>query len=167
MAASKVVAVVNMLQQVFYFSFQLNISREYEDKNISNFLSNTYKAYSAILLVIGSIVISISGILAFVVLKGEFYIARIYLPLAMFGALIDCVFCFFKSLYSSYLKTGRLLISFVISAVINVSLYCILIPKYRIWGVFISYTISNAIAAVIRVIDTEKFVHVDKFWKRV
>lgn len=167
MAVNKLGGIINMFQTAFYYAFQLNASKAAALKNSSHFFTKTYYVYSSSLLIVCSFIITISPILSKMTLKGEFYQAKIYLPLVIFIAFLDCLFIFFRTLYTVYMKTNHAMISAIIGAIANVIVGLLLIPHFNIWGVLISNLICSLIIAAYRIQDTRKFVSIDGNWSTV
>lgn len=164
-AVIKIAAVINMLQQAFYSAFQLNTSREFESDDKEEYFSNIYNLYSSVILIFGSIILCCSPILAKLTLKGDFFVASKYLPLILFVAIIDCLFCFFKTMYTTYKYTKRSVPSMIIGAIINIVIALLTVKKIGIWGVCIASLLCYLSQAIYRIIDTKKFVNIKCNWK--
>lgn len=165
LAAMKLSAVVNMIQQVFYYAFQINASVEYESQGDLAYLSKVYWAFSFLLISLTSILMCIMPVLGGIVLQGEFGSASIFLSLALYSAFIDCLFCYYKSLYSAYKKTLRSMLSTFIGAISNIALCFLLIPRYAIWGALLALLVSNVAMSVIRALDAKRFAPIDQRWR--
>ena len=165
LAVIKLSAVINMIQQVFYYAFQINASAEYEKKGDLAYLSKVYWAFSCLLIVIASMLMCVMPAIGSLVLQGEFASASKYLPLALYAAFIDCLFCFFKSFYTAYKKTIRSALGTAVGAVVNVGVCFLLIPDIGIWGALLALFISNVVMSAVRAIDTRSFVPIDQRWR--
>ena len=164
LAVSKLSAVINMIQQVFFYAFQINSVKEYEEGRDGAYLSRTYWGFSAGLLLFCSLLMCVMPLIGPLVLRGEFSSSVVYLPLALFAAFIDCLFCFFKTFYTAFKETRRAMSSTIVGAVCNVVLSIALVPFFEIWGVLSALVISNGVMAAIRVRDTGRFIAIDKRW---
>lgn len=164
-AVMKMAAVINMLQQAFYAAFQLNTSREYNSKDKEAYFSNIYRLYSSGILMFGSMILCVSPILAKLTLKGDFYSSNVYLPMILFIAIIDCLFCFYKTMYTTYKLTKRAVPSMVIGTIINIIVALAMVRKYEIWGICIASLLCYLSQAIYRIIDTSKFVKIKCNWK--
>ena len=165
LAAMKLSAVVNMIQQVFYYAFQIDASIEYESQGDLAYLSKVYWVFSFVLIVLTAVLMCILPAIGGLVLQGDFVSASIYLPLALYSAFIDCLFCYFKSLYSAYKKTFRSMLSTLAGAVTNIALCFLLIPGFGIWGALLALLVSNIVMSTIRAIDTKQFASIDQRWR--
>lgn len=165
LAVMKISAVVNMVQQVFFYAFQINASKEHDEGADLVFLSKTYWWFAAALIMVGSFLLCIIPLLADFLLQGEFRVGAIYLPAVLFAAIIDCLFCYFKSLYTAFKKTRRSLTSTIVGAAVNLVLCFSLIPIWDIWGAIMALLLTNIITGIIRAIDTHAFVRIDQRWR--
>ncbi|WKY43075.1 polysaccharide biosynthesis C-terminal domain-containing protein [Eubacteriaceae bacterium ES2] len=166
-AVIKMASVINMFQQAFYAAFQLNTAREYESKDKEEYFTNIFSLYAACILMFGSIVLCFSPILAEFTLKNEFYSAKIFLPLILFTAIFDCLFCFFKTMYTTYKLTKRAVVSMLIGAVVNIFVCLLTVNRFGIWGVCIASLLCYISQAVYRIIDVKKFVNISCEWKTI
>ena len=164
-AVIKMASVINMMQQAFYAAFQLNTSREYNSSEKELYFSNVFKLYASGILIFGSLILCISPLLAKITLKNEFYSARIYLPLILFIAIIDCLFCFFKTMYTTYKLTKKAVPSMLIGAVVNIIVCLLTVRSLGIWGICIARFLCYISQAIYRVFDIQKFVFIKCDWK--
>ncbi len=163
-AVIKIASVINMLQQAFYAAFQINTSREYESADKEIYFTNIFKLYASCILMFGSVILCLSPILAKLTLKNEFYSARVYLPLVLFVAIIDCLFCFFKTMYTTYKLTKRAVPCMIIGAFVNIVVCFITVDRLGIWGICVASLLSYISQAVYRVFDVRKFVNIRCNW---
>ncbi len=167
MAVNKLGSIINIFQNIFYYAFQLNAVKASEDNESNIYFSNVYKIYAALMLIICSFTVVISPFLAKITLKGEFFSGSIYLPIVIVTAFIDCLFVFFRTMYTVYKKSDGAMYSAISGAFVNLILCLILIPRYGILGVLISSLIRNVFLAAYRILDTRKLVKVNMQWKLV
>lgn len=165
LAVTKLSAVINMVQQVFFYAFQINASREYDEGADLKFLSKTYWWFAAALIFFGSLLLCVMPLLADFLLQGDFKVGAIYLPAVLFAAIIDCLFCYFKTFYTAFKRTRRSLLSTIIGAVANVVLCFLLIPSMQIWGAILALLVTNLITGIVRAVDTHAFVPIDQKWR--
>ena len=166
-AVIKLAAVINMLQQAFYAAFQLNTAREYNNAEKEAYYSKIFKLYSAAIIVFGSMILAASPVLAKITLKGDFYKARVYLPLVLMVAIIDCMFCFYKTMYTTYKLTKKAVPSMLIGAAVNIVAGIALVGKYGILGICLASLLCYSIQALYRVIDVRKFVTIKCNWAMI
>lgn len=164
-AAIKISAVINMIQQSVYAAVQLNSSRVYVEENRENYYSKTINLFIVIYCTFGSIIICMTPLLAKFTLKNDFYDARIYLPVIMFGALINCISSLFSTIYTAYKKTQRMIGVSVVGAGINVFFSVLLLPGIGVWGVCIASVLCYFSQVVYKFADVKVFCKIKYNWK--
>ena len=164
-AVIKIAAIISMLEQAFYAAFQLNASREYESKDKEAYYSSIFRLYAVGIIILGSVILCMSPLLAKFTLRNEFYAARIYLPLVLFIAIIDCLFCFYKTMYTAYKLTSRTVPSMFIGSVINIVVGVLTVRQFGIWGICFASFLCYSSQALYRIIDVRKFVNLKVEWK--
>ena len=163
MAVNKIAAVINMFQQVFYYAFQLNNSRESKEGDIL-YYTRVFFLFSALMIIGSSFVLLCIPFTATFILKNDFSDGITYLPMIIYTAVIDCIFCFFKSLYTAYKDTKRTINAVLLGGIVNVVLLLLLVPQNAIWGVIFSLSVSNIVMAIYRVLDTRRYIHIKINW---
>lgn len=160
-AAIKISAVINMLQQAIYAAFQLNTSQTYEESEDKEaYYSSVVNSFTSLYAIFGSMMICLAPLIAKITLRGEFYSAKIYLPLIMFSAIIFCISSLLGALYSTYKMTKRKIGVSLTGAFVNILAGIILAPKFGIWGVCIASALCYISQAIYMVIDVDKFCHI-------
>lgn len=166
-AVMKIAAVINMLQQAFYAAFQLNTSREYGSKDKESYFSNIFSLYSSCILIFGSIILCFSPLLSKITLKGEFYASSVFLPFILLIAIIDCLFCFYKTMYTTYKLTKKAVPSMIFGLIINILVALLTVKQLGIWGICLASLLCNISQAIYRIMDTRKFVDIKCNWKNI
>ena len=163
----KISSVINMFQQALYAALQLNNSRMFNHKEREKYYSDIFNAYAVIALTAGGWILCFSPILVKFTLKNEFYAGHIYIPVVLLTALIECIFSFYKTLYTAYKKTRRALPSMVIGTLVNLLLCMIFVPMFEIWGVVLASLISTLFQIIYRIWDVRHFVRMKVCWVRL
>ncbi len=159
-AASKLPAVMNMLVTIFQQAWQIFSAREYSAADRSESFSIVLHVYSALLLCAGSLAIALTEPLSRVMLSGEFYEARLFVPLLMFGAVINGYSTYFGTLYNAAKQTGMIFVTTVVGAFSNVALGVILAGEMGVWGPIIGAVAAYLIISLSRAFDTRKLVKI-------
>lgn len=160
-AAIKISAVINMLQQAVYAAFQLNTSKAYEDsEEHESYYSTIINLFISLYAAFGTVMICMSPIIAKITLRGEFYTAKEYLPLIMFSALIFCMASLLGTMYSTYKMTKKKVGVSITGAFVNI-LFCILLtPHIGIWGVCIASALCYISQTIYMVINIRSFCNI-------
>lgn len=166
-AVLKISAMINMFQQAFFAAFQLNNSREYSSTDRENYYSNVFNLYAAVILAAGSVALIASPLIAKITLQKGFYEARAYLPLILYVAIFDCVFCFYKTMYTTFKLTRRAIPSMFVGAAINIIVSMVTVAKFGIWGICFASLLCSLSQTIYRVFDVNQFVKINCNWKKM
>lgn len=166
-AAIKIAAVINMIQQAVYAAVQLNSSRAFSEENKEEYYSEITNLFISLYCTFGSIIICMTPILAKFTLKNDFYDARIYLPIIMLAALINCISSVLGTMYSTYKETKRMVGVSIVGAAINITVGMVLTPQLGVWGVCIASVLCYFSQTIYKFIDICKFCKIDYKWKIV
>ena len=164
-AAIKISAVINMIQQAIYSALQLNASREFSDKNKEIYYSKINYLFTIVYCSFGAIIMCFTHLLAIIMLKNDFIIAEKYLPIIMFTSVINCVSSLFGAMYSTYKITRKQIPVSIIGAISNIIFCFLLTPRIGIWGVCIGSLMCYFLQAVYKIIDVTKLCKLRIRWK--
>ncbi len=163
-AAIKIAAVVNMIQQAVYAAFQLNSSREFTENDKEIYYTKTTNFLISIYCFFGSLIISTTPVLAKFTLKYDFYDAKVYLPIIMLSAIINCVSSVIGTMYSTYKKTRRVIGVSLFGALINVGAGILFTPVINVWGVCIASVLCYFSQTIYKLIDVKTFCNISYNW---
>lgn len=166
-AAIKIAAVINMVQQAVYAAFQLNSSRAFTEENKEGYYSEITNLFISLYCTFGAIIVCMTPILAKFTLKNDFYDARIYLPIIMLAALINCISSVLGTMYSTYKETRRMVGVSIVGAAINIVVGIALTPHLGVWGVCIASVLCYFSQTIYKFIDVRKFCKIVYKWKIV
>ena len=166
-AAIKIAAVVNMIQQAVYAAFQLNSSRAFTEKNKERYYTDITNLFISLYCTFGAIIICFTPILAKITLKNEFYDAKVFLPIIMLAALINCISSLIGTMYSTYKKTQRMVGISIVGALINVFVGLLLTPYLGIWGVCIASVLCYLSQTIYKFVDVRSFCNIKYNWKLI
>ncbi|MBD5523917.1 MAG: oligosaccharide flippase family protein [Lachnospiraceae bacterium] len=166
-AAIKIAAVINMVQQAVYAAFQLNSSRMYMEKEKEVYYSDIINLFISIYCTFGAFIVCLTPVLAKIALKNDFYSAKCYLPAIMFAALVNCISSLLGTMYSTYKKTQKLIGVSIVGAIVNVGVGLILTPLFGIWGICIASSCCYTCQAIYKFIDIARFCTINYNWKLI
>lgn len=159
-AVIKITAIVNLIQQTVTMAMQLNVSKEYKNKDRENYYSVVFNLFTLLFFIFGSGIICVSPILSKITLQKEFYDARIYLPVLIFAAILNCLSGMYGTLYHAYKQTKRTVPSIGIGVLVNLIVCFMVIPPYGIWGVALANLLMYFSQVIYKVIDIKKFCNI-------
>ena len=166
-AAIKIAAVINMVQQAVYAAFQLNASRMYIEQDKETYYSEIMNLFISGYCVFGAFIVCFTPVLAKLSLKNDFYSASCYLPLIMFAALVNCISSLLGTMYSAYKKTQKIVGVSIVGAMVNIGVGVLLTPSFGIWGVCIASICCYLCQVIYKFIDIAKFCKIDYNWKLI
>ncbi len=166
-AAIKIAAVINMIQQAVYAAFQLNSSRVYTEDDRENYYTKTTNALVSLYCTFGSVIICLTPILARFTLKNDFYDAKIYLSVIMLASIVNCISSVLGTMYSTYKETKRMVGVSIVGAFINILVAIIFTPRLGIWGVCLASVLCYFSQTVYKFIDVKKFCVIKYDWKTI
>lgn len=161
-AAAKFPSMMNMVSTIFQQAWQIFASRGMSDfeREKERSFSLVFTVYSTLIMTLTSIAITMSKLLAMILLQGEFFIAWRYIPGLLVGAMLSCYSIYFGTLYNAAMKNKMLFITTAMGAVVNVALALVCVPVFGAWGAVFTPIAAYAIVLVIRVWDTRKIARV-------
>lgn len=165
--ASKIPTIINVVQNILSQALVLSVLEEYKDKSTNNdFFTDLYNLYNTILLVVCSILVFATKIIAKILFSAEFFEGWRYVPLLCIASVFGGMAGYIGTFYSASKKNTGIFVSTVIGAASTLILSNILIRSIGIIGVPISSVCSYMLIWLYRVIDTRKYVTINYRVKR-
>lgn len=166
-AAIKIAAVVNMIQQAVYAAFQLNSSRAYTEEGKENYYTDVTNLFIYLYCTFGAVIVCFTPFLAKFTLKNDFYEAKVFLPIIMLAAIFNCVSSLLGTMYSTYKKTQKMVGVSLVGSVTNIVVGLVLTPICGIWGVCIASVLCYLSQVVYKFIDVRKFCRIKYNWIKI
>ncbi len=164
-AASKLPAVLSTFSAIFQQAWQYSAVKESKSEDSETFYSEIFTALSTFLLCLASVVTLCTDVLCRIVLQKEFYEGRFILPILLAAAVYSCYAAYFGTFYGVIKNNVMVMVSTILAAVVNVVLNLLLIPRMGALGAAYATLISYAVMALIRIVDTRKYVrHHVRLW---
>lgn len=157
-ATSKLPALINIVTSVFQQSWQISSVKQSESDDHITFYSRVFTMYSALVFIVGSLILILIPFISKFVLQGEFYDAWIYTPLLLFSAILGCFSVYFGNFYTVTKNSKAVMRTTLYGACANVVLCFILIPFFGIYGALAANVLSFVIITVVRFFDTQRFM---------
>lgn len=164
-AAYKIPSLVILVSGIFMDAWQISAVTEEEGRN--RFYTRITSLYSAFLFVMASGVILFTRFVPHVLFAEEYYEAWRYIPLLTITVVFTCLVNFLGSIYMVEKKSVRSLLTALLSAVINVVLNLLWIPKYGVNGAAAATLICYFVVFVVRLIDTRRYIRIDWQYARL
>lgn len=159
-ATTKLPSLINAATGIFQQAWKLTAARESTTEDRNDFFTKIFKAYSAFLMLIASLILCFVPFLTSMLLKNEFISGKVYLPLMLITAILNGYNVFFEIFYTAFKQNKMIMVSSLIGAAINLAGSILLVPHIGIWGAAVASNISYLTIAIIRMIDTRRLVKV-------
>lgn len=163
-AAIKIAAIVNMVQQAVYAAFQFNSSRAFTEHNKEGYYTDITNLFISLYCTFGAVIICFTPVIAKLTLRNTFYDANIYLPIIILTAVLNCISSLLGTMYSTYKKTQRMVGVSIVGALINLCLGLLLTPRMGIWGVCIASACCYLSQVIYKFIDVRTFCTIQYNW---
>lgn len=165
--ASRIPALVNLINQIFTQAWQLSAIEEYNNENKSKFYSNVFK-YLATFLFVGTsgIIVIIKPIFMYL-FASEYYEAWIVVPFLLLGTVFSSFAGFIGTNYIAAKQSKGVLKTSIYSGIVSIILNYILIPTFGFIGAGLSSMFSFFVLFIIRFYDTKRYVELNIRWKSI
>ncbi|MGI1748414.1 oligosaccharide flippase family protein [Streptococcus uberis] len=164
--SQRIPSLFSIISTIFMGAWQISAVEDFGTEESRHFFSNVYRKYSELNILIISLLICGTRILAHFLFSNDFYQGWIYVPVLLFASMFYSMGGFLGTIYTSAKKTKMLFISTVIAALANIVFNYLLIPKFGAMGAAIATLISYFMVWVIRIVDTSKILKLDVNWKK-
>lgn len=158
--ANKIPSLLTAILSVFTQAWQLSAISHVSDSDESTFYTKIYRAMHIVSLMVCLLIIPFSKIASKILFDPSYYSAWQYIPFLTLSAFFSCLCAFLSSAFRAYKKTGKLFISVMIGAAVNIILNLILINTIGVVGVSIATASSFIITWVIRMHSIQRLVKV-------
>ena len=157
-AASKIPALISVINSVFLQAWTLSSIREYEDDKDLSFFSTIFSLYSVVMFFACSSIIFILKDFMKIYVEAEYVQAWNLVPLLLFGSIYYGFSLFFGTIYSAAKQNKNITVSTVVAAIINITANIILFPKIGVITACVSTAISYGFVGIYRMIDSRRFL---------
>lgn len=157
-AASKMPSIIDTFRGIFVQAWQLSTITEYDKDDSSSFFSSMYKGYNLFIILICTLLITFSQLLARILYSAGFFDAWIFTPLLLVGVVFGSLVAYYSPFYLAHKKTKILFYSTAAGAVITIGMNILLIPYLGIMGAAVTSMLSNLIIYLWLHIDSRKYL---------
>lgn len=156
--ANKIPSLLTAVLSVFTQAWQLSAIANVNDADESDYYTKMYGAMHIISLIGCLLIIPFSKVASSILFDPSYYSAWQHIPFLTVSAFFSCLCGFLASAFRAYNKTGQLLISVVIGAVVNIILNLLLINTIGAVGASIATAVSFLITWAIRMQTIQRLV---------
>ena len=155
----KIPSLLATIMTIFFSAWQISAVEDFGSEKSRSFYSDIFTKTLLINTVASLLLISSTKYLAKILFANDFYIAwKTTIPLIV-AFYFNTLASFVGTIYTSAKKTNMLLITSVVSAIINIILNIILIPRMGIFGAAVATITCYVVVFIIRSLDSKRLLH--------
>ena len=158
--SQRIPSMFSIVSTVFMSAWQISAIEDFGSERSRNFFGKIYRSYSSLNILIVSALICFTRILAKFLFSNDFYIGWRFVPVLLFAYLFFAMAGFLGTVYTAAKKTKMVFISTVISALSNIVMNFMLIPRFGGMGAAIATFVSYFLVWLIRLIDSRKIIQI-------
>lgn len=158
--ASKIPTLLNIVNQIFFQSWQMSAVEEFNSEDASKFYSKTFNYFLAFQFIGTAGLLVILKPLMKVIVSSPYYVAWEYIPFLLLAVVYSSLSGFLGTTYTAAKRTAGIFLTTFVGAISNILLGFIFVPWLGLQGASFAGFLSFAIVLVIRLIDTKKFMPV-------
>jgi len=156
--AYKIPGILNVFQTVFSQAWVITAVRDYDSEDRDGFFSNVYSYYNSGMILVCSLLIMFTRIIAKVMYSNDFYAAWEYVPFLLISVLFGALSGFFGGVFSAIKNSKVTAYSTVVGAICNLILNIVLIQFWGAFGAAVSTAVSYLLVWVIRIAFSMKII---------
>ena len=158
--ANKIPTILMIVANIFSEAWQISAVGEEGQAARERFFSKVLNVYQSVAFLTAAILIATAKITTFLLASPEFYEAWQYIPFLVLATTFSCLASFLSSVYMVEKKSIHTLITTFLSALLNIGLNILWIPKYGIFGAAFATFLSYLVMFFIRAIHTRKYIKI-------
>ena len=165
--AHKIPSILSILVTIFVQAWQISANEEFEKGDRSEFYSKVFEVLAVFCFIGSSLLMLFSKIETRIIASRDYYESWSVMVALIIGMTFFSFAQFLGTIYTANKKTAMAFATNMISAIVNVVLNMIFIPKYGAQGAAIATSISYLVLWISRIITTDKIVHIQMRVKEV
>ena len=165
--AFKIAYVIQILNRIFYYSFQDKMFAIYGKDGFKDYFEKTFNTYSGLLFSILYLLIGTQKILLPFIIDADFLEATRYIPILALGVVFMSLASILGIIYQCEKKNMHAFKTSLVSGLLIVATGFLLIPKYQLYGASSVFAFGNFVWLLYRYFDVQKFVAIRVFFWRL
>lgn len=155
----KIPNIMSIFTTIFNSAFQISAVDNFGDEKSKKFFGDIYQLFSSCNVIVASVLILFSEMLATILYKKAFFIAWQSSTILIMAFLFNSMSGILGTVYTSAKKTSMLFYSTIVAAVLNIVLNLVLIPRIGIIGAAIATLASYVCVWLIRLIHSRTILN--------
>lgn len=157
--AYKIPTILNTLQSIFLQAWEISAVQEYDPNDKNNFYGNIYHTYNICNVLVCSLVIIFTKVIAHFMFLKDFYDAWKYVPFLLIAYVFGAMAGLIGGIFSAVKDTKMCSYSTIAGALLNIILNIILVKSIGVIGAAVATLISYFVVWCIRVLNVKKYIN--------
>lgn len=156
--AIKIPALINVVTSIFQQAWGISTVKEIESNSDTSFYSKIFRIFSLFVLFCVLIINCIIRPFMSIYVGESFFIAWKFIPLLLIGSAFSAFSQYYTAIYAACKKSMNTMMTMAIGGGLNVVLNFVFIRFIGIWGAVIATVASFLLIAVLRMVDSRKYI---------
>lgn len=166
-AANKIPLLFTSVQGTFIFAWQENASLALSDSDVEQYYSDIFDRVFSILSGIMALLISVTPILFWLLIKGDYSESYPQMPILFMGVFFSAIASFMGGIYVAHKRTKNVGITTMLAAVCNLVIDLASVHSIGIYAASISTLVSYALLSVYRMHDVKRFQKIRYNYRKI
>lgn len=162
----KIPSILSAVQSVFYNAWSISAITEFDEEDKDGFIGSVYSGYSAVSIIICSIVMFFNIFIAKILYSKEFFQAWQYVPYLLVGTVFNGLGLFNGCIFTAVKKTKEISKTTILGAIINTLLNIVLIPKIGANGAAFATMVGYISIWVARTVYMRNIIKIKISWNK-
>lgn len=167
-AAYKIPTLLLLVTTLFNQAWQMSAIENKDQKDLPDFYTRIYGAYSSVLFMGAAGLIMIVKPLTYLLVDNDpaknYVFAYHYTPILIIAMIFQCLCQFMSSIYSVRKKSMNSMLTSLVAAAVNIVLNILLIPRYGVYGAAVATAASYFACFMVRIFDARSCVKFNVSW---
>lgn len=155
----KIPSILNMFQTIFSQAWTISAIKDFDSEDKNGFFSNMYSIYNGGMVIVCSLIIVSSKLLAHILYAKDFFIAWKYVPWLTISIVFGSVSGYLGGIFSAVKDSKMFGKSTIVGAVVNIILDVILVYAWGSIGAAIATAISYFVVWIMRFVHVKKYIN--------
>lgn len=160
-AASKIPNLLNTAYSIFLQAWQLSAFQELNSEGVERFYSTVFRVLQASMSILCSLLSLLSPVIAALLLQGETFSSWPMIPILLLANLFSLYSSFYGTVYTSTMHTDFIMKTTFVVATATALLTPLMLALFGLIGACMATAISQAVVAIVRAIDSRKYIDFD------
>lgn len=167
-AAYKIPTLLLLVTTLFNQAWQMSAIENKDQKDLPDFYTRIYGAYSSVLFMGAAGLIMIVKPLTYLLVDNDpaknYVFAYHYTPILIIAMIFQCLCQFMSSIYSVRKKSMNSMLTSLVAAAVNIVLNILLIPRLGVYGAALATAASYFACFMVRIFDARSYVKFNVSW---